>query len=74
MARQLLDAEQLRPQWRFARAWARTLMCRPPVLNAQWQCLHVVLIPQDDTREPRQKIWGVVLSLCMAVILCCFGK
>jgi len=34
MARQLLDAEQLGPQWRFARAWVRTLMRRSPVLNA----------------------------------------
>ena len=43
MARQLFDAEQLGPQRRFARAWARTLMRRPPVLNAQWQSLHVLL-------------------------------
>jgi hypothetical protein len=44
MARQLLDAEQLGPQRRLARARARTLMRRSPVLKAQWQSLHIVLI------------------------------
>jgi hypothetical protein len=42
MARQLFDAEQLRPQWRLARIWVRTHISRHPVLKAQWQSLHDV--------------------------------
>src|SRR5450759_2775750 len=49
MARQLFDTEQLGPQWRLARAWARTRMSGHPVLKAQWQSLHVVLTSGRDS-------------------------
>jgi hypothetical protein len=51
MARELFDAEQLGPQRRLARAWARTRMSGHPVLKAQWQSLHVVLASGRDSRN-----------------------
>jgi hypothetical protein len=42
MARQLLNTEQLGPQWRLAGAWTQTGIPGHPVLNSRWQSLHVV--------------------------------
>jgi hypothetical protein len=45
MARELFNAEQLGPQGRLARAWAHPRKVGHPVLKAQWQSLHVILLP-----------------------------
>jgi hypothetical protein len=60
MARELFNAEQLGPQGRLARAGARTRKVGHPVLKAQWQSLHVILLPVTipATIWPQESIPG----------------
>ena len=51
VARQLFGTEQLGSQWRLGRAWARTCLSGHPVLNAQWQSLHIVFASGRDFRN-----------------------